>query len=233
MRYHRHETSVSLLEDIKEQEQDEKAEKQKKRKEKYTEEHTTQPIKDLAMVNKWLRIAKEHDAHRKRGGVSWYLLLVIGFNTGLRISDICRLRVEDIYNTDHVRVMQRKTNKISNFPIKEDVQAALKPYLKGKSLKEFVITSRQKGSKRSEEGISRERAYGIICEVAKRAGYTGVVGCHTMRKTYGYQFYKFNGGKLSVLMKRFGHSAESITAHYIGLDQETIDKASEKVPSMI
>ena len=41
--------------------------------------HTTMPIKDMRMVNRFLSIAKDHDARRVKGGVSWYLLLLLGF----------------------------------------------------------------------------------------------------------------------------------------------------------
>ena len=58
--------------------------------------HTTDPIRDYQTVRQWLKIAEEHDRTRQRGGVSWYLLLLLGFNTGLRIGDICSLRVKDV-----------------------------------------------------------------------------------------------------------------------------------------
>ena len=64
---------------------------------KLTGAHTTKPIEDRAMVNKWIAIAKEHDRERKRGGVSWYMLLLLGFSTGLRIGDLCTLRVKDVW----------------------------------------------------------------------------------------------------------------------------------------
>ena len=60
---------------------------------KLTGAHTTKPIEDRAMVNKWIAIAKEHDKNRNRGGVSWYMLLLLGLYTGVRFVDLCTLRV--------------------------------------------------------------------------------------------------------------------------------------------
>ena len=51
-----------------------------------------QPIRDMELLYKCLDIAHEHDRKRKTGEVSWELLLVVGFNTSLRISDIRRFR---------------------------------------------------------------------------------------------------------------------------------------------
>ena len=58
------------------------------------------PIKDYQMVRKWLKIAEEHDRERRKGGVSWYMLLLLGFNTSLRIGDICELRVIEFFPVD-------------------------------------------------------------------------------------------------------------------------------------
>ena len=38
-------------------------------------------------------IAREHDKRRKPGEVSWELLMVVGLNTSLRVSDLTRFRV--------------------------------------------------------------------------------------------------------------------------------------------
>lgn len=46
-----------------------------------------QPIRDLDTLQKCYEIAREHDKHRKTGEVSWELILVVGFNTSLRVSD--------------------------------------------------------------------------------------------------------------------------------------------------
>ena len=73
-----------------------RSEKKREHVAKLTGAHTTDPIRDNQTVKQWLRIAEEHDRKRRRGGVSWYLLLLLGFNTSLRIGDICRLRVGEI-----------------------------------------------------------------------------------------------------------------------------------------
>ena len=60
-----------------------------------------QPIRDMELLDKCLSIAREHDKNRKKGEVSWELLLIVGFNTSLRISDIRRFKVKDLRGKDY------------------------------------------------------------------------------------------------------------------------------------
>ena len=62
-----------------------------------------QPIRDKAVLTRCFEIA--HDAQRKEEDkLSWELLLVVGFNTSFRISDLVRLKVKDVRGQDFVRV---------------------------------------------------------------------------------------------------------------------------------
>jgi dihydrofolate reductase len=49
------------------------------------------------------------------------------------------------------------------------------------------------------------------------------IGCHTMRKTFGYHYYqKFKDAV--TLMEIFGHADISITLRYIGINQDVINR---------
>jgi site-specific recombinase XerD len=57
---------------------------------------------------------------------------------------------------------------------------------------------------------------------AERVGITESIGCHTLRKTFGYHAYKA-GVDLTLLQSIFNHSAQSVTLRYIGIIQDDID----------
>lgn len=195
--------------------------------------HTTDPIKEFAEVKKWLRIAEEHDRTRKRGGVSWYALLLLGFNTSLRIGDICRLKVGDVRNQPRLRVTAEKTNKMTNLPFPADVQKKITEITQGKDDEEYVLSSRQRDARTGvSRPISRQRAYKIIREIAARAGFEGHAGCHTMRKTFAYELYQ-SSGDLSTVQKALNHSSQTETLVYIGLDQKALDDAVMGMRRMI
>ena len=200
---------------------------------KMTGAHTTDPIKDYQMVRKWLKIAEEHDRERRKGGVSWYMLLLLGFNTSLRIGDICELRVKDVRDRERVRVVAEKTGKMSNIKLQADAQKRIAALLRGRGEDEYVLQSRKKSGKTGElRPISRQRAFGIVKEIARRAEFEGHAGCHTMRKTFAYELYQTTGD-LSLVQKVLNHSSQMETLRYIGLDQMAVDKAIDGMHRMV
>lgn len=135
--------------------------RKRRRAVRMTGAHTTMPIKDMRMVNRWLAIAKEHDAHMKEGGVSWYLLVMLGFNTALRIGDLCKLRVKDVRGRERVRIIAEKTDKMSNIKLQAAAQAAIDKALRGRDGDDYVFQSRQRSRKDGRrKHISRQRSYG-------------------------------------------------------------------------
>ena len=217
-------------------EQEKARQQQEKRRDhaaKLTGAHTTDPIKDYQMVRKWLKIAEVHDRERRRGGISWYMLLLLGFNTSLRIGDICALRVGDVRDQERVRVVAEKTGKLSNIKLQADVQKRIAALLRGRGEEEYVLQSRQKSGKTGEnKPISRQRAFAIIKEIARRADFNEHAGCHTMRKTFAYDLYQTTGD-LSLVQKVLNHSSQMETLRYIGLDQMAVDKAIDGMHRMI
>lgn len=222
-------------------EEREKAAEERRREHaaRLTGAHTTKPIEDGAMVRKWLQIAKEHDKKRCRGGVSWYALLLLGFSTGLRIGDLCKLRVKDVRDRERVCIIAEKTGKMTDIYLREDTRKAIRAAMKdasGHDLdgNDWALSSRQKSrADGKEKPISRQRCYAIIKEIAEKAGFEEHVGCHTMRKTFAWNLYKSTGGNLALLQKQLNHSSQEATIHYLGLDQKALDDAIKSMPSLI
>lgn len=218
------------------QEQAERLRQEKKRERaaRITGAHTTMPIEDRRMVSRWLAIAKDHDARRKKGGVSWYLLLVLGFNTGLRIGDICNLRVRDVRGRERVNIEAQKTDKMSDVKLQAAAQRVLAEALRGRDENDFVLVSRQRSrTGGGQKPISRQRCYAIIREIAAAAGFEEHVGCHTLRKTFAWNYYKASGGDLSKLQKILDHSSQEATIHYLGLDRKALDEVIDNMDTMV
>ena len=71
--------------------------------------------------------------------------------------------------------------------------------------------------------IGREQAWKIMKNIGDRFGIENL-GTHTLRKTFGFHYYK-QTGDIATLMQMFNHSKESITLKYIGITQDTMNKA--------
>lgn len=216
-----------------------KEERRKDHAAKLTGAHTTMPIEDRAMVAKWIAIAKDHDKLRNRGGVSWYLLLLLGFSTGLRIGDLCALRVKDVIDRERVCIIAEKTGKMTDIYLREDTRQAIRKALQDNrgnlpDGNDWALCSRQRNrADGKKKPISRQRCYAIIKEIAERAGFTEHVGCHTMRKTFAWDLYQSTGGNLALLQQQLNHSSQEATIHYLGLDRKARDNAIKKMPSYV
>ena len=69
-------------------------------------------------------------------------------------------------------------------------------------------------------------AYKILKAAGDRFGLESI-GTHTLRKTFGYHFYK-QTGDIVTLQQIFNHTHPSVTLKYIGINQESINKAMKK-----
>ncbi len=188
-----------------------------------------QPIRDLDTLQKCYEIAREHDKTKKTGEVSWELILLIGFNTSLRVSDFRRFKVEDLRGKDYAQIQAKKTGKEARILINPNARREINRLLKGRKGDEYIFQSRKKdGNTHKERPVSRQRVYQIMNNIAKQAGIEERIGCHTLRKTFGYHYYKMTGDVVS-LQRILCHSYQRETLVYIGVIQENIDESLMKL----
>ena len=99
----------------------------------------------------------------------------------------------------------------------------LSPYIEDKEDQEYLFKSRQGKNK----PITRGRAYAIL-RAAALANGLDEIGTHTLRKTFGYHVYQ-EEKDVALLQDIFNHSAPYITLKYIGVNQDAIDQAYQKL----
>lgn len=174
-----------------------------------------QPIRDRKILEK---VKKSLMAKSRRD----YCLFVLGINSGLRISNLLPLKVEDIMEAgkikDRLQLREQKTNKSKDFPLSKSVQKALKDYLAQSNLSGTLFPSRKGDNK----PLTRQQAYRIINDAARAAGITDKIGTHTIRKTFAYHAIK-GGNSIITVQKLLNHSSPGITLAYAGLTQDDMD----------
>ena len=163
------------------------------------------------------------------------LLIILGLNTALRISDILSLVWNSVYNfekkeyRDHVILIEQKTGKASQIYLNSSVLDTLRDY------KEYLKRQRRD----SEENnifnhsnknlkITRTQAFRIIKEAAEYYDISGVISCHSLRKTFGYHAWK-QGVPPALLVTVFNHSSFDITRRYLGIEQDDKDDIFKKI----
>lgn len=173
-----------------------------------------QPIRDKEMIKELKEYFKEQNERN-------YILFLLGINTGLRISDILRLRVRDVEGWN-IFIREKKTNKIKDVKMPSDLKKALRDYTKGKPKNEFLIKSRNGKNK----PITRSMAYVILNQAAQEFGLERI-GTHSLRKTYGYHHYKQFKDAVA-LQQMLNHTDQKETLRYIGIQQDTLNDYQRK-----
>lgn len=180
-----------------------------------------QPIRDKKQIENMKRYLKESN-------IRDWLLFVLGINSGLRISDLLKLTVEDVNGRDRISIKETKTGKTKDFPLSDNCKKAIIEYLKSLKLTNAVLFPSRKSSGSCKTGaISRQQAYDVINKAAVEVGIitknNGIsIGTHTLRKTFGYHAYQAGIG-IEVIQKLLNHSAPSVTLRYLGITQDELD----------
>lgn len=189
---------------------------------------SVEPIRDKNVIKNMRSILKAQSIRNE-------LLFILGINVGLRISDILKLKVQDLIKTisskmpkDYVILTETKTGKTKKFYLGDIVKKVIINYIKenpGLELDNYVFISRKGDNK----PITRQQAYRILNNAAESLGLVerdangtiivGEIGTHTLRKTFGYHAYK-SGITLELLMDLFNHSSKSQTLRYIGITED-------------
>lgn len=186
-----------------------------------------QPIRERKKIEAMKKVLSEN----KRD----LLMFVLGINCGLRISDILKMKVNDVLNDkgkarEFVEMREEKTGKARRIVFADNVQKAIMDYLKGFSVSAEglegmgrpLFLSRKNDKDGASKALSRQMAYNIINGASRCVGIDEKIGTHTLRKSFGFHAYKA-GTDIVLLQQIFNHSSPSVTLRYIGIVQDDID----------
>ena len=151
------------------------------------------------------------------------LLFHLGINTGLRSSDLVRLKFEDIFENGeikkHLDIKQKKTGKSQRIKINPLVKDRIREYAREWDMRvgDWFFPSYRRPSKH----ITTQQVWRRMKPVAEGIGIRNF-GTHTMRKTFGYAIYRRT--KDAVLTTTaLGQTDWRSTLIYIGINQDAID----------
>lgn len=189
--------------------------------------NTTQPIKDIEK----LELFKDYCRRIKTNNRN-YILIIIGLNSALRISDILHLTYGDVFDYEkknwktHIVVKEQKTGKINRIYMNREIRETLALYSDYPlhAPKDWLFKSQMS----TEQPLSRYQAFRIIKEAAAYAGLDAAISCHSLRKTFGYYAWK-QGTPPALLMDIYNHSSYRITKRYLCIDQDDKDEVFEHV----
>lgn len=168
-----------------------------------------QPIRDKQQLEdmKW--------SLKKWCGERDYILFLVGINTGLRVGDLLKLKVNDLKRKKRIVIQEGKTKKPRTITI-ANIYDEVQEYIN------TVDSDWMFPSRKGDKAISPTQAYRQLNKAAEMVDITDGIGTHTMRKTFGYWFYK-QTRDVAKLQKILNHTHPDITLLYIGITDEEIE----------
>ncbi len=154
-------------------------------------------------------------------------LLMLGYGTGLRLSELCRLRVADIdSHADRmcIRVDQGKGGKDRYVPLAPDVLELLRTWWHSEHPRGWLFTGRDDA--RALDGGSAQRWYH---RARAAAGITKAGGIHTLRHCYATHLLEA-GVDLHSLSQWLGHNHVSTTTRYLHLARPDVPDGARRNP---
>ena len=164
------------------------------------------------------------------------LLVILGLNTALRISDLLALQWKDVYSfsknqwQEHIQIIEQKTGKTSCIYINHNITACLQDYQLQLQKEQKLIRPQNYLFPHSNKNkpISRVQAFRIIKKAAAYYDIPGVICCHSLRKTFGYHAWR-QGVPPALLVSIYNHSSYEVTKRYLGIEQEDRDKIFQEI----
>lgn len=201
---------------------------------------TVYPIKDPEQFKNFInyfekQIENANTEYRKFVAARNYLLVQIGLNSAYRISDIVRLKWEDIIdpegkfqrNTDK---SEKKTRKYRKVFIEQQIRDAVTKYLSitdiNPTMDEYIFTTCK------SDRMTENNAYDFIKKAAKEVGIDLKIATHSLRKTFAYWFLtirKDDVMAIGTLMEMLGHSSQAITLRYAGITDDMHQEAYQEI----
>jgi len=152
------------------------------------------------------------------------LLVAFGTFWGLRISDILKLKWEQVIDRDEFLLVEGKTKKNREIKINTQLKRHIKDcyeQINPKTVDEFIFLS-QKGSVYSIQRIN------VILKSLKTKYNLKIknFSSHSLRKSFGREIFNRSGSNAELalvkLSELFNHSNPAITRRYLGIAKEEL-----------
>ncbi len=144
------------------------------------------------------------------------LIIEILFATGVRVSELVNIKLEDLDNSEKTIKIKGKGNKERIVFYNDICQKLIKDYLnKRKSSSNYLIVNNQ------GDQISTEMIRIIIDDIIKQTNINKKISPHVLRHTFATELLN-NGCDLITVQELLGHSSISTTGIYTHISKEHV-----------
>jgi integrase/recombinase XerD len=149
-------------------------------------------------------------------------MLEMLYATGMRVSELCNLKLDDLhYDEGYIRCVG-KGSKVSVVPFGASAEKTLQIYMtESRPLFEIAGASRYIFLTYRGNLFSRQHMWKIVKEYARKACIDKTVSPHTLRHSFASHLLA-NGAPLRVIQEMLGHADIATTQVYTHIDQNRL-----------
>lgn len=181
-------------------------------------------LEESIKLIKTIESSKQRDLYRKRD----YAIVLLFLNTGLRLSELSSINVEDIQKNKTIKVMG-KGSKERLIYLNETCLNAIESYLSQRQLEN--IDNKALFLSMRKNRMNNRSIQHMIEKHLKNAGFdTKKYSVHKLRHTAATLMYQFGDEDIKTLQEILGHESISTTQIYTHVDEQDIKHVMSKNP---
>jgi integrase/recombinase XerD len=151
-------------------------------------------------------------------------IILLLFDTGIRRSEVCRLRLADVIEGDRMAssvTVHGKGDKYRRIEIHPQTQRAIFEYLVNerpqKVRSEALFLGRGAHGQRGYHPLTVDGASQLVERIARRVGLEGTrLGPHSLRHGFTHEYLESEGARIEDLQILLGHESIAMSLHYAG-----------------
>ena len=184
--------------------------------EKVRSPHVDKKIPEILTMEEAISLLEQPDTTTDKG-IRDKAMLELLYATGMRVSELLALQIEDI-NLPMNYLVCRERNKERVIPFGKEAEEALKIYLE-KTREKFIHKQDSVWvfTNCSGDAMSRQGFWKIIKSYAQKAGIKKDITPHTLRHSFGAHLVQ-NGADLRAVQEMMGHADISTTQLYMDMN---------------
>ena len=155
------------------------------------------------------------------------LIIEMALGTGLRVSELANLKIDDIHirkGQNSLIVNNGKGDKDRVVGFNNKLKVLIQEYLDYKSSNSPYLFPSERGEKMTRYGIGR-----VFKTMASKTCLDSKHSIHTLRHTYATNLYKASGYNLRMVQKQLGHSSITTTTVYSDVLNKDLEDALENL----
>ena len=157
------------------------------------------------------------------------LIIELALGTGLRVSEMANLKIEDLYlkrGQSSIYVKNGKGGKDRVDDIGSNLKKHIAEFLDYRAINSPYLFPSERGERMTRSGIQQ-----VFKKWARKSGISSHYSIHSLRHTYATNLYKASGYNLRLVQRQLGHRSPTVTQVYADVMDSDVEEALRNMES--